>query len=217
MRLAVLGASGGCGQQLVTLGSRQGHHITAVVRSATWQGPEGVAVVRGDLTRHDFLKQALAGHDAVLSALGLRLPGLAPWHRPEQRDFLTRSTPALVAAMKDLGLKRIVAISAGGVGDSRPKVPGAFRAMIALTALKTAYVELEKMEALLLASGLDVLIARPSGLTDGPATGQVKVTEGYTGRATISRADVAQWMLDQLALPAFPQLKTPMISVTGVR
>ncbi len=216
MKIAVLGASGGCGQHLVTLGLQRGHEVTAVVRSASWQAPAGVHVVRGDLTHETFLREAIRGADVVLSALGLRIKGLAPWNKPEQPDFLARSTPALVAAMKAEGIKRIVAISAGGVGDSREKVPGVFRAMIALTALKTAYAELEKMEAQLLASGLDVLIARPSGLTDGPATGQVKVTERYTGRATISRADVAGWMLDQVALPAFPQQKTPMISVTGV-
>jgi hypothetical protein len=34
--------------------------------------------------------------------------------------------------------------------------------------------------------------------------------------SAISRADVATWMLDQLVPPAFPQEKTPMISVTGV-
>ena len=216
MKISVLGASGGCGQQLVTLGLQRKHDVTAVVRSATWQAPAGVRVVRGDLTNEGFLREALRGSDVVLSALGLRIAGLAPWTKPEQPDFLARQTPALVAAMKAEGIKRIIAISAGGVGDSRAKVPGVFRAMIVMTALRTAYAELEKMEAQLLASGLDVLIARPSGLTDGPITGQVKVTSSYTGRATISRADVATWMLDQLVPPAFPQEKTPMISVTGV-
>jgi putative NADH-flavin reductase len=216
MKITVLGASGGCGQQLVTLGLQRGHEVTAVVRSASWQAPAGVKVHRGDLTNETFLRDALRGSDAVLSALGLRIPGLAPWNKPEQRDFLARSTPAIVAAMKAEGVKRLIAISAGGVGDSRQKVPAVFRAMIATTALRIAYAELEKMEAQFLASGLDVLIARPSGLTDGPATGQVKVTQSYTGRATISRADVATWMLDQLAQPAFPQEKTPMISTTGV-
>ncbi len=216
MKIAVLGASGGCGQQLVTLGAQRGHEVTAILRSATWQAPAGVRVVRGDLTNETFLREAIRGCDAVLSGLGLRLPGLAPWNKPEQADFLRRSTPAIVAAMKAEGVKRIIAISAGGVGDSRPKVPGVFRLMIATTALKTAYAELEKMESLLLASGLDVLIARPTGLTDGPVTGQVKVVTSFQGRATISRADVAGWMLEQLAQAAFPQEKAPMITVTGV-
>lgn len=216
MKIAVLGASGGCGQHLVKLGKEQGHDVTAVVRSATWQPPPGVNVVRGDLTNETFLREAIRGCDAVLSALGLRIPGLAPWNKPEVPDFLARSTPALVAAMKAENVKRVIAISAGGVGDSRERVPGVFRAMISLTALKKPYAELEKMESALLASGLDVLIPRPTGLTDGPQTRQVKTISAFgSGRATISRVDVAAWMLEQLAAPAFPQEKTPMITVTG--
>lgn len=215
MRIAVLGASGGCGSWIVSQAQARGHEVTAVVRSATWQGPAGVAVLRGDLTDEAFLRKAVRGQDAVLSALGLRIKGLAPWHRPEQPDFLARATPALIAAMRAEGISRLVAISAGGVGDSRAKVPGVFRAMIALTALKAAYAALEAMEHQLLASGLDVCVCRPSGLTDGPRTGQVRLADGYAGRATISRADVAGWMLDQLEHTPFPH-RTPMISVTGV-
>jgi hypothetical protein len=60
-----------------------------------------------------------------------------------------------------------------------------------------------------------VCICRPSGLTDGPVTGNVKVTQAYAGQATISRADVAAWMLEQVALRELMD-RTPMISVTGV-
>ena len=56
--------------------------------------------------------------------------------------------------------------------------------------MKSAYAQLEEMERQLLASGLDVCIARPTGLTDGPLTGKAVVAKGFTGRATISRADV---------------------------
>jgi hypothetical protein len=107
-----------------------------------------------------------------------------------------------------------VVISAGGVGDSFEQMPGFFQVMIKMTALKTAYAQLHDMEQQLLASGLDVCIARPTGLTDGPLTGKVVVAKGFKGRATISRADVAQWMLDQLEVPTFAE-KTPMITVTG--
>ncbi len=216
MKIVVLGASGGCGQQLTIQAHQRGHTVTAVVRSSTWQPPEGVKVVRGDLTQSTFLAEAIRGNEVVVSALGLRLPGLAPWAKPEQPDFLERSTPAVVAAMKAEGIRRLMAISAGGVGESRSRLPGAFRAMIALSALRFAYAELDKMEKVLLASGLDVFIPRPSGLTDGPITGQVKVATRYAGRATISRADLAGWMLDQLTLSPFPADRTPLVSVTGV-
>lgn len=216
MHLAILGASGGCGRHLVTQALERGHRVTAIVRpSSTLDVPSGVRVERGDLADAAFLGRALQGADAVLSALGIKLDSIAPWSRPEVADFLTRSTPALVEAMQAAGVKRVLAISAGGVGDSRARVPGVFRLMLKTTALKHAYAELEVMERVLLASGLDVCLPRPTGLTDGPRTGQVKVCTSFSGRATISRADVAAWMLDEVVKPAFAE-RTPMISVTGV-
>jgi putative NADH-flavin reductase len=215
MKLAILGASGGCGAQLVSQALARGHEVTAVVRSTSWQPPAGARVMRGNLTNADFLRTAVKGQDAVLSALGLRIRGLAPWNKPEQADFLVRSTTALLEATKAEGVGRLEAISAAGVGDSRDAMPGVFKAMLSLTSLKYAYAELEKMERLMLDSGLDVCLCRPSGLTDGPATGKVQVAQRFSGRPTISRADVAAWMLDQLEQRPFPH-RTPMISVTGV-
>lgn len=217
MKVVILGASGGCGRQLLRLATQGGHEVTAVVRpNSQVDGAEGVRVLRGDLTDVAFLRDAVRGADVVMSALGLRLPGLAPWHRPEVPDFLSRSTPALIEAMKSEGVKRLMVISAGGVGDSRAQMPGVFKAFIDWTALRHAYAELARMEALLLESGLEVCVCRPTGLNDGPATGKVVVATGpLRGRAAISREDVATWMLAQAAQPTF-SARTPLITVTGV-
>ncbi len=215
MKITVLGASGGCGKQLVELGARRGHTVTAVARSSSKvEPPVGVKVDRGELTSVEFLRGVVRGQHAVLSGLGLRLGGLGPWNKAEDPTFLSRSTTALIEAMKAEGTKRVLVVSAGGVGDSNAMVPGFFRMMIKVTALKTAYAQLDEMERQLLASGLDVCVARPTGLTDGPLTGKAVIAKGFKGRATISRADVAQWMLEQLEKPAFDE-RTPMITVTG--
>ncbi|MBL8918939.1 MAG: NAD(P)H-binding protein [Myxococcaceae bacterium] len=215
MKIAVLGASGGCGRQLVEQAARRGHTVTAVARTTSkLEVPPGVKVDRGDLTSAEFLRGVVKGQDAVVSALGLRMPGLAPWHRPEDGTFLSRSTAALLEAMKAEGTRRVLAISAGGVGDSAALVPGFFRWMIKLTALKTAYAQLADMERQLFESGLDVCVPRPTGLTDGPLTNKAVTTRALVGRATISRADVAAWMLDQLDRPSFAE-RAPIITVTG--
>lgn len=215
MKLVVLGASGGCGRLLVAEAVARGHEVTAVARSSSAvDAPAGTRVLRGDLGSTAFLRAAVHGQEAVLSALGLRLPGIAPWAKPEVPDFLDRSTAALVEAMRAEGVRRVLAISAGGVGDSRDAMPGMFRAFVAATALKTAYAALERMEAVYLSSGLDVCICRPTGLTDEPATGRTVVARRIAGRASIPRADVASWMLDEIARPAFAA-RTPVITVTG--
>jgi hypothetical protein len=112
--------------------------------------------------------------------------------------------------MRAAGVARIVAVSAGGVGDSRAVTPVFFRLFVAVTALRHAYAELEVFERVLLESGLDVCLARPGGLSDGPVTGTVGVVERL-GPRPISRADVAAWMLDQLGTAPFAR-RAPLIA-----
>jgi putative NADH-flavin reductase len=214
MHLTILGGSGGCGRQLLEQAIARGHQVTTVIRKSSKLDMAGVDVRRGELDDVALLREAVRGSDAVLSGLGLRLPGLAPWAKPEQADFLDRSTTAIISAMQAEGVKRLLAISAGGVGDSRAQMPGVFKAMISMTALRHVYPALERMENQMLQSGLDVCICRPTGLTDEPATGKTLIATRLTGRATIPRADVAMWMLDQLAQPTFRE-RTPIITVTG--
>ena len=139
----------------------------------------------------------LSFEDLVVKACGVALreaPRANGAYRDARFEHYPRVNVAeseqIVAAMKAEGARRILAISAGGVGDSHEKVPAFFRAFIVTTSLRKVYPELERMEEVLFASGLDVCIARPTGLTDGPVTGAVKVVERMAGRATISRASL---------------------------
>lgn len=215
MKLVVLGASGGCGRQLVEQALARGHEVTAVVRPSTsYAPPEGVTLASGEITDRGFLAATFRGHDAVLSGLGIRLPGLSPFASPEVPDLLSRSSPVIVQAMQDAGVKRLLAVSAGGVGDSFAKMPLLFKMFIRASALRKVYPQLAAMEETLFASGLEVSCPRPTGLTDKPATGEAKVVETVKGFATIPRADVAAWMLDEVVKPTL-QHRAPLLTVTG--
>ena len=186
MNIVVLGASGGCGQFLVSQARARDHDVTAVVRGAGYVPPAGVTVLRGDLTDVTFLREAVRGKDAVMSALGLRLTGIAPWDGPVEPDFLVKSTRAIVAAMKAEGARRILAISAGGVGDSRGKVPAFFRAFIATTSLRRVYPELERMEQLLFDAPLrHTLIERDGRASDDIEGGRGGVDAGRAREAGV--------------------------------
>jgi putative NADH-flavin reductase len=213
MKLVVLGASGGCGVELVKQAVKRGHQVTAVVRSKAYKAPEGVRVVVGELTV-ETLREAVRDQDVVMSALGLRMPGIAPWHKPEVPNFLSLVTPRIVAAMLVEKVKRIIAISAGGVGDSYDRVPGIFKVFIKTSSLRHAYAELDVMEKTLFDAPLDVCIVRPTGLTDAPASGAAKIADRLAGQSQIPRADVAAWMLEAIEKPTFEH-RTPMITVTG--
>jgi uncharacterized protein YbjT (DUF2867 family) len=89
-------------------------------------------------------------------------------------------------------------------------MPAAFRAFISLTALRSVYPALDRMEQAYLASGLDVCIVRPPGLTDAAGGQPLAIVRGFEGRAQVARADVASWMLDQLERPSF-EARTPLV------
>lgn len=216
MKVTILGASGGVGQQLMQQALTHGHSVTAVVRESSHLQPtQSVRVLRGDLTSEAFLREAVRGQDAVLSALGCRLKGLGFWNTPEVPDFLPRNAKALAAAMKAENIRRLVAVSSGGVGDSANAVPAFFRFFVKVTAMRVVFDELNAMEQVFLASGLSVCLVRPPGLTDGPLTGKAVGVPGFQGRATISRADVADFMLREAAKSS-SELKTPLIGVSSI-
>src|SRR5689334_1139954 len=103
MRIFVLGATGRTGRHIVDLGLARGHHLTAFVRSPgkITRRDGALTVVAGDPLRADQMARALAGHDAVLSAIG---PTSRDTFRPS--TLLTECAASAVAAMTTAGVER---------------------------------------------------------------------------------------------------------------
>ena len=212
VRLIVFGASGGCGSQLVKQAAARGHHVTAVVRPVTpYEAPAGVAVVRGDVLDASFVAAVVPGHDAVASCVGIRYAH--PWARRESPDdFISRATRNIVSGMRAAGLIRLSVISAAGVGDSKPARNPIIRFLIATSNVGVGYADLDRVEEVLRASGLDWQAVRPIRLSGGAGTGRARITDRFPALGSIPRADVAAFMLAELERPQFTQ-RTPMIDV----
>ena len=211
MRLIVFGASGGCGSQLVTQAAGRGHQVTAVARVATrYEAPANVAIVRGDVLDAGFVSSAIPNHDIVASCLGIKYAH--PWARRESPDdFISRATRNIVSGMKAAGLSRLSVISAAGVADSKPARNPVIRFLIATSNVGVGYADLDRVEEVLRGSGLDWQAVRPTRLSGGAGTGRPRVTDRFPASATISRADVAAFMLAELERPSFTA-RTPMIA-----
>jgi uncharacterized protein YbjT (DUF2867 family) len=211
MRLIVFGASGGCGSHLVRLAAAHGHQVTAVVRPSTkYEPPAGVTVVRGDVLDARFVATVMPGHDAAASCVGIKYAH--PWSQRESPDdFISRATTNIVAAMKGAGVQRITAISAAGVAESQPARNLVIRFLIATSNVGVGYADLDRMEQVLRASGLDWQAVRPVRLSGGAGTGRAAITDSFPASATIPRADVAAFMLAELERPHFTA-RTPMIA-----
>jgi kynurenine 3-monooxygenase len=98
---------------------------------------------------------------------------------------------------------RLLAVSTVGAGDSASQLPRAVR-MGVLPLLRNAIADHNGQERVIIASDLDWTIARCVGLTDDQATGEVHVlTAGRVGGSRIARADVARWLVANLADPTY--------------
>jgi len=203
MKLLILGASGATGRWLVTLAAQAGHDVTALVRPSTpFDAPAGVRVIRGDVLDPANIATAVENQDAVASCLGIRRASKFPWAPIlSPPDFTARVASALIPAMSHAGVRRVVAISAGGVAESIAQLTTPVRWMVGAGTIGVAYRDLAEMERRLSASQLDWLAVRPVTLMNGPPTGRVGKVEKYGLFSIVRRADVAAWMLGALARP----------------
>ncbi len=210
MRLFILGATGGVGRALVEQALRRRHHVTALVRSPQkLDGVTGATVLRGDPRSPGQLRDALPGHDAVLSSLGPT--GIGP------TTIVADCARATVAAMLATGVRRLLVVGVAVLFENDGILPAIARR----TFLRNVARDSAEMERVVAASGLDWTVARPPRLTDGKLTGAYGVADGRMpdgARLTISRADVAHFLLDEVERPAHVQRIVGLASVkTGIR
>lgn len=192
MNILVIGAAGKSGKLVVERALAAGHKLVALVRDAAdYSPPPGVRVVAGDATNAATLDQATAGVEAVIDTVG----GKTPFLKTELEQSIAK---AVLAAMERNKVRRIIVISALGVGDSKAQGTFFYDHLLLPTFLRGSTPDKEAMEQAVKASGVDFVLVRPALLTDGPATGGVHVYEGQEKAHKISRADVAQFIVDQL-------------------
>jgi uncharacterized protein YbjT (DUF2867 family) len=194
MKVLVLGATGGTGRLIVRDALTKGHSVVALVRSkARALDLPGADLIEGDARDEGALMRALDGCDAVISALGTGI-GF------RKVDLLAVATRALVTAMARNGVRRLVCISALGVGDSRGHGGFVFDRLFQPLLLRHAYKDKDRQEAAIRASSLDWVVVRPGMLTDDPASGSVRAVTDLAGvkGGKIARADVARFVVEQL-------------------
>src|SRR5262245_4660063 len=199
MKLLVLGASGGCGRWLTQLSAERGHQVTALVRpTASFVAPAGVTIQRGQVLDPNTVEAAVTGQDIVFSCLGLRRAGPSPWARLlSPPDLMAEMARILIAKMRRQGGRRLMVVSAGGVGDSAAQLSRPVRWLVGSGRIRAAYRDLENMEKELASSGLDWLAVRPVTLIDGQPTGAAHPVERYGMFSKVRRSDVAGWMLSR--------------------
>jgi putative NADH-flavin reductase len=198
MNIIVFGATGATGKQVVEQALADGHQVTAFVRdpSKVQLDHPRLRLAAGQVTADQkAVTAAVAGHDAVISALGNRLT----YKGLRTPSVIADATAIITRAMEETGVDRLVFLSAFGVGDTIGEAPLPLKVMYRMF-LGPGYADKSRGERILRAGELNWTLVYPVLLTNGPRTGAYRVGDHLRlkGLAKISRADVADFMLRQL-------------------
>jgi len=193
--LALFGATGKTGRHVLSQALEAGHSVRALARRPeALDAHERLTVVAGDVRDRDAVRETVRGSDAVVSVFG-QVKGSPP-------ILQTEGTQAIVDAMAEQGIRRIISLSGGGLPaeeHDQPRVPDRsirwLLRRLSPAVLDDAIAHL----AVLRASGLDWTVVRGPRLTDAPAAGSYRVGwVGVNASTQIARADLARFILTQL-------------------
>jgi putative NADH-flavin reductase len=192
----VIGASRGIGLETVRRALADGHRVRALARSAVQVAHARLETIAADALDRAAVAAALEGVDAAIETLG------AP------RDLATLlggtrlfsgATRILIDAMQARGVRRLVAVTGIGAGDSRGRGGLLYDAIAFPLVLKRVYDDKDVQEQMIRASGLDWTIVRPGLLRSGEATGRARaLTDPRDWHAgSVTRADVAGFLVHE--------------------
>jgi len=201
MKIVIFGASGKTGTLITEQALAKGHHVIAFIRrpGSIIQHHPNLQVIVGNLNDESKLKEAIAGSDVCISALG---GGSLTKHAPE----VISGIDSIVTIMEQEQAGRLIYLSSIGAGESRNLMSPLVRFIIADIILRVALADHTLNEQRIEKSKLQWTIIRPGSLTNGPKTGNLKHGSNNTilkGSTKISRANVASFMLSLLEDSAY--------------
>jgi len=198
MNILLLGVTGRTGRLVAQLAHANEHTVTAIIRDKSNATIPGVKFIEGFLLDGELLNKALQGMDAVVVALNINRTSDNPFAKvTSPLTLISDSMKALIPAMEKNGVKRIITISASGVGDSWKDVPLIARWLIRYSNIWKAYEDHDRQEHILKKSQLEWTIVRPVMLNN-KNTDSYKVSIGKPKGIVISRKGVAKFIIDAL-------------------
>ena len=195
-KIAIIGATGRAGSQLLEEALRRGHSVTAIARNTdTISARPGLTVKQADALDANALQQAVSGNDVVISAA----------------HFATLPASAVIGPVKNAGVKRLLVVGGaaslllpdgGRVFDS-PGFPAEYKT--------EAGAGIEFLGALRQEKELDWTFLSPSAeFVETERTGKFRLGQddllvSSEGRSWISFADYAIALIDELETPKHPR------------
>ena len=193
MKVLVIGAGGKTGRLVVEKAVKAGHEVTALLHEAAAHETFMVeaTIVHGDARNPSRLDQVMLGQQAVIDVIG----GTTPFM---ETDLEAGTAKVVIDLMKRNQVKRLIVVSAMGVADSKEHAGWFYEHLLMPMYLGGTMRDKARMETEVEHSGLDFVIVRPPLLKDSAETGQIHQVTGDKKAHSITRADLAQFLVDQL-------------------
>lgn len=136
-----------------------------------------------------------------MSALNNSRASDNPWSKAvSPPSFMTDATRDTLAVTREKGIRRIAVASTMGAGDSWASFNPLFKALIKSSGIRHGYNDHHGVDAVVRASDAEWVMVRSVALSDATPRGPVRAAQVEQAKPgfTISRADVARFLLDSL-------------------
>ena len=204
MKVIIFGATGFSGQGILAEALKQGHKVTILVRDAS-KIPirlQNLTIVEGNVLNTQTVASVLHHQEAVIQCLGVGGKGDG-----KPSTFISDATKIIVDEMQKQNIKRLIAMSNVGAGNSIAFQPWFFTKIILPYFMKWLKVIIEdknRMEPIIMNSNLDWTIVRCPNIVDKPAKGTCNATlDGKGLKLSVTLPDLSKFMVEQLKQKAF--------------
>lgn len=212
MKIVIFGASGYSGRAILKEALAQNHQVTILVRSnvGVLFKHKNMTVVEGNVLDREIVNQILHNQEAVILCLGIGGKGDG-----KQSTFISDVTKIIVDEMEKTNVKRLIAMSNVGAGNSVAFQPWIFNKIILPYFMKWLNVIIDdknRMEPIIMNSNLEWTIVRCPNIVDKKGKGTYNATlDGKGLKLSISLGDMATFMVKQLSDNTFSR-QAPSIS-----
>jgi putative NADH-flavin reductase len=198
MKIAVIGATRGIGLALTQAALKEGHRVTALVRVPTEMSlvHAHLRIIPGDAQDFQAIAKVVEGQDVVCVCLGTA-------NVVKHITLFSRCAEHLSQTMHADQL--LIALTGIGTGDSKGHGSWLYDHVFLPIVLRRMYADKDRQEAIIKRHIARWIIVRCGFLNNGPRTGRYRALTDLSGikGGTISRADVADFMLEQAKSPQF--------------
>lgn len=212
LRILVLGGSGLTGTETIKILLKKGYYVRTITRHIdNIKIDHNTIDIRvGNVLEQEFINNSLKDIDYVINCLGIGGKGNS---KPD--STISNNTRLLIRAMQLNKVKKLIAMSNVGAGDSWFYYPWLFRKIVIpvfMPWLLHIIQDKNRMEDIIRHSDIKYTIVRCPNILEGNTKNKVRsTTDGKGIKYSIMAVDVAEFLVSQISSDEY-NFQSPSIS-----